>query len=45
MFNTDLITDAITITLEGMLGIFAFMLIFYLSIVLIDKIFPKKIEK
>ncbi len=36
----DPLTAALKITAIGMTGIFVFMFIFYLSIRLIDKIFP-----
>lgn len=45
MFDTSLLMDALQISLQGMIGIFAFMVVFYLSIMGIDKLFPKKIEK
>jgi Na+-transporting methylmalonyl-CoA/oxaloacetate decarboxylase gamma subunit len=38
----DLFNTAIKITAIGMGGIFAFMFIFYLSIRLIDRLFPAK---
>jgi len=36
----DPLTAAIKVTAIGMAGIFAFMFIFYLSIRIIDKVFP-----
>jgi hypothetical protein len=36
----DPLSAAIKITGIGMIGIFAFMFIFYISILLIDKFFP-----
>ena len=45
MFDTSIVMDALKVTLEGMIGIFAFMLLFYLTILGIDKLFPKKVEK
>jgi len=48
MFSEAILSNfykAAEVTGIGMLGIFAFMVIFYLSIVVIDKLFPAKIEK
>lgn len=48
MFSQETINtfwNALVITGKGMLGIFVFMAIFYLIIVLLDKIFPQEIEK
>lgn len=45
MFSQDTINifwQALTITLQGMSGIFIFMLVFFFVIKLIDKVFPKK---
>lgn len=39
---SDQLSDALKITAIGMAGIFIFMIIFYFSIRLIDKIFPGK---
>jgi hypothetical protein len=36
----DPLSAALKITAIGMIGIFAFMFIFYISILLIDKFFP-----
>jgi Na+-transporting methylmalonyl-CoA/oxaloacetate decarboxylase gamma subunit len=36
--------QALTITYQGMAGIFIFMFIFFLIIKLIDKVFPKEKE-
>lgn len=36
----DPLNAALTVTAIGMIGIFVFMIIFYLSIRLIDKLFP-----
>lgn len=41
----DPINAAIRVTLIGMGGIFAFMFIFYLSIRLIDRLFPGETPK
>lgn len=38
--HTDILKSALEITGFGMLGIFAFMVIFYFAIKAIDKIFP-----
>ncbi len=38
--HTDILTKALEITGFGMLGIFAFMVIFYFAIKAIDRIFP-----
>ena len=40
----DPLSAALKITAYGMIGIFAFMLIFYFSIRLIDKFFPGEVE-
>jgi Na+-transporting methylmalonyl-CoA/oxaloacetate decarboxylase gamma subunit len=40
----DPLSAALKITVFGMVGIFAFMFIFYVSIRLIDKIFPGEIQ-
>ncbi len=40
--QTNTLQAALQITLIGMLGIFAFMLIFYISIRVIDRFFPAK---
>lgn len=41
----DTVNAALQITGIGMIGIFAFMLIFYVSIRLIDKLFPGEAQK
>ncbi len=38
----DPLNAALTVTAIGMTGIFIFMIIFYLSIRLIDRVFPGK---
>lgn len=38
--HTDILKSALEITAFGMIGIFAFMVIFYFAIKAIDKIFP-----
>jgi len=38
--HTDVLIEALEVTGFGMLGIFAFMVIFYFSIKAIDRIFP-----
>jgi hypothetical protein len=48
MFNQDVINNfwnSIVITGKGMFGIFIFMGLFYLIIKLLDRIFPKEIER
>jgi len=45
MFSQDIMNifwQALTITLQGMSGIFIFMFVFFLVIKIIDKVFPKK---
>jgi hypothetical protein len=37
--------NALVITGKGMLGIFIFMGLFYLLIILLDKIFPMSVEE
>ena len=37
----NIFNQALTITFQGMAGIFIFMLIFFIIIKLIDKVFPK----
>lgn len=41
----DTLWQALSVTAKGMLGIFFFMLIFFLIIQLIDRLFPKEIER
>lgn len=41
----DPLSAALKITAYGMVGIFAFMFIFYLSIRLIDRFFPGEVER
>jgi Na+-transporting methylmalonyl-CoA/oxaloacetate decarboxylase gamma subunit len=38
--HTDILIEALKVTGFGMLGIFAFMVIFYFAIKAIDRIFP-----
>ncbi|MCX6151800.1 MAG: OadG-related small transporter subunit [Ignavibacteriales bacterium] len=48
MFTQEVINtfwNALIITGKGMTGIFIFMGIFYLTIKLLDKLFPQEIEK
>ena len=37
--------EALKVTLSGMAGIFIFMFIFYLAVLTMDRLFPKKIEE
>lgn len=41
----EIVSAAFGIMFKGMLGIFIFMLIFYLLIVVLKKIFPAKTEE
>lgn len=48
MFTQEAINNfwnAVVITGKGMMGIFIFMGLFYLIIKLLDKLFPKEIER
>ena len=40
--NNDILNHAFRIAIYGMLGIFIFMLLFYLVIYLLDRIYPLK---
>lgn len=48
MFTQQIINtlwQALSVTVKGMIGIFFFMFLFFLIIQLIDRLFPKEIER
>ena len=48
MFSPEILNNfysAVWVTVKGMSGIFIFMLIFFILIQVIDKVFPKKVER